>query len=98
MKIIVSLQEPPGRDAEIIFEDRLIDRECPKNLQNSLHDDLQALLKLFGSLTVSVIEDSLHPVCGRTRIIDDVMGLLEQYCISKLQIAGKLHDGPNSIQ
>lgn len=98
MKIAIPLQERHGRDAEIIFEDRLIDRECPENLKNTLENDLQALLKVFGALTISVVEDNLHPVSGRSRIMDDVMGLLEQYGISKIQSAAKFHKGPNSIQ
>jgi hypothetical protein len=98
MKIIIPMQEKYGRDAEITLEDRAIDQECPDTLRRELQIDLDAFLKVIGAVTAAIIEDTLHPVPGRSKVLDDVMSLMEQYIISKIQCATKFHPGPNRIQ
>jgi hypothetical protein len=85
MNINVSLREKFGREAQICFQDQSIDLECSEEMREKLRQDLQDVMRVFGGLLISMIEDRLAEVPDRHRIMEDFMNLVESYAVSKTQ-------------
>jgi len=85
MKITVNLRERFGRDAEICFEDRDIIRQCSEPDRERLRRDLEDVLRTFGGLAVSIVEDRLATVPDRHRMLEGLMDTLEQFGDSKIR-------------
>ncbi len=85
MNIQVKLNKDFGRSASIAFDENISDCLTEREKER-LESDLNALLKVFGGLTVAVIEDacsgSREP--ERTEFIEDLMANLERFTMRKL--------------
>jgi hypothetical protein len=90
MKVDISLRERFGREAGICFHDGSIDLECPERMRETLRQDLQHMLKVFGGLMIAIVEDSLAEVPDRHGIMEDLMDLLEGYGRSKVQLHSRM--------
>lgn len=89
MEINISLRDRFGREAEICFRDRGIDLECPVGVREKLQGDLQDVLKVFGGLIISMMEDRLADTPDQHGIMEEFMSLVENYGLTKIRQHGE---------
>jgi len=89
MRISVRLQERFEREAEISFYDRGIDLESREDVREKLEEDLQNVLKVFGGLIISMIEDRLAYSPDQHGVMEDLLNLLESHSLAKVRQHGE---------